>query len=91
MIITHFFLLGVEADALANNGGFGAGCTPDRERHFKANSEYALTGFAGTRAECMLACELVGGGGALVLWRDITSHIWDGQSASMKIQGVPTY
>ncbi len=75
MIISHFFLLGVEADALADDGGFGAGGAPDREGHFEADSQYALTGFACTRAEGMLAGELVGGSGALVLWRDITSHI----------------
>lgn len=91
IVASHFFLLGIEADALADDSGFGAGCTPDRERHFEANSEYALAGFACTRAECMLAGELVGGGGALVLWRDITSHIWNGQWAANDVQYVPTY
>lgn len=75
MVISHLFLLGIEANALANDSRFGTGGAPDRKRHLEADGEDALTGFACTRAECMLARELVGGGGALVLWRDITSHI----------------
>lgn len=91
MVVSHFFLLGVEADALANDSGFGAGRAPDREGHFKTDCEDTLTDFACTRAECMLAGELVGGGGALVLWRNITSHIWDSQWASNEVQGGRTY
>lgn len=75
MIVTHLFLLGVEADALADDSGFGAGGAPDRERHFEADCEDALTRLACTRAECMLARKLVGGGSAFVLRRDITSHV----------------
>ena len=75
MVIPDFFLLGVETDALADDGGFGAGGAPDREGHFEANCQNALTDFACTRSEGMLAGELVCGSGALVLWRDITSHI----------------
>ena len=78
MIVSNFLLLGVEANALANDSGFGAGSAPDRKGHFEADCEDALTGFACTRAEGVLAGELVGGGGAFVLWRDIASHIWDG-------------
>ena len=75
MVISLFFLLGVEANALANDGGFGAGAAPDRKGHFEADCEDALTGFACTRAKGMLAGELIGRGAALVLGRDITSHI----------------
>ena len=75
MVVSHFFLLRIEANALANDSGFGAGGAPDREGHLEADGEDSLTGFACTRAEGMLARELVGGGAALVLWRDITSHI----------------
>ena len=75
MVISHLLLLGVEANALPNDGGFGTGSAPDWERHFEADSENALTGFACTGAESMLASKLVGRGGAFVLWRDVTSHI----------------
>ena len=75
MVVSDFLLLGVETDALANDSGLGAGGAPDRERHFESDCEDTLTGLACTRAECMLARKLVGGGGAFVLWRDITSHI----------------
>ena len=75
-VISHFLLLGVEADALANDRWFGAGGAPNGERHFEADSQYTLTRFMGARAQSMFAGELVGGRGALVLWRDITSHIW---------------
>lgn len=78
MIISNFLLLGVETNALADDSGFGAGSAPDRERHLEADCEDALTGFACARAEGVLASEFVGGGGAFVLWRDITSHIWGG-------------
>lgn len=78
MVVSHFLLLGVEANALANNSGFGAFGAPYWEGHFEADCEDALTGFACTGAEGMLTSELVGGGGALVLRRDVTSHIWDG-------------
>ena len=81
MIISNFLLLGVETNALADDSGFGAGSAPDRKGHFEADCEDALTDFACTRAEGVLTSELIGGGGAFVLWRDITSHIWDGQWA----------
>lgn len=87
MIISDFLFLGVEADALADDSGFGAGSAPDREGHFEADCEDALTGFACTRAEGMLAGELVGGGRAFVLWRDITSHIWNNQRVSDNFWG----
>lgn len=76
MVVSHLLLLGVKANALANDSGLGAGGAPDGEGHFEADYEDALTGFVSARAQSMLASELVGGGGALVLWRDITSHIW---------------
>lgn len=75
MVVPHPFLLGIEANALANDSRFGTGRAPNRKRHLEADGEDALTSFARTRAKCMLARELVSGGGALVLWRDITSHI----------------
>lgn len=75
MIISNFLLLGVEANALADDSGFGASSAPDRKGHFEADCENTLTDFACTRAEGVLAGELVGGGGAFMLWRDITSHI----------------
>ena len=75
MVVSHFFLLGVETDALADDCRFRAGGTPDREGHFETDCEDALTDFACTRAEGMLTGELVGGGGALMLGRDVTSHI----------------
>lgn len=91
MIVSHLFFLRVEADALADDSGFGAGGAPDRKGHFEADCENTLTGFACTRAKGMLAGELVGGGGPLVLWRDITSHIWDGQWAWNEILDGRTY
>ena len=75
MIVSYSFLFGIEANALTNNSGFRTGGAPNREGHFKANCEDTLAGFARTRAEGMLAGKLVGGGAALMLWRDITSHI----------------
>lgn len=90
-IIAHFFLLRIEADALADDSGFRAGGAPDREGHFEADCEDTLTSFASTRAESMLAGEFVGRGSALVLRWDITSHIWDGQCASDKLQDGRTY
>ena len=91
MIISHLFLFGVEANALADDSRFGAGVAPNGKWHFKADCKDTLTSFACTRAESMLASELVGGGAALVLWRDITSHIWDGQSASNNFRESRTY
>ena len=78
MIVPNFFLFGVEANALANDSGFRAGSAPNRKGHFEADCKDALTSFACTRAERVLAGELIGGGGAFVLWRDIASHICDG-------------
>ena len=75
MVVSHFFLLRVEANTLADDCRFGASGTPDREGHLETDCEDALTSFACTRAEGMLADELVGGNDALKLWRDITSHI----------------
>lgn len=91
MVIAHFFLLGVEADALTDDSGFGTGGAPDWEGHFETNCEDALIGFACTGAEGMLAGELVGGGSALVLWRDVTSHIWTGQWALNDVRDGQTY
>ena len=76
MIIPHFLLLGVEPNALTDDCGFGAGGAPNGKRHFEADRQDALASFVGTRTQSVLAGELVGGGGALMLWRDITSHIW---------------
>ena len=53
MVISDLLLLGIEADALADDGGFGAGGAPDGEGHFEANGEDALTGLAGSITESM--------------------------------------
>ena len=37
MVVADFHFLGIEADALADDGGFGAGGAPDGEGHFEAD------------------------------------------------------
>lgn len=56
MVVADFFLFSVEADALADDGGFGTCGAPDGKGHFEADGEDALTGFAGARTESMSAC-----------------------------------
>lgn len=76
MIISDFLFLSIEADSLADDNRLGTCGAPDRERHFEADSQDALTCFTGTRAEGMFTSELVGGCSTIMLWRDITSHVW---------------
>ena len=75
MIASYSFLFGIKANALTNDSGFRTGGAPNREGHLEADCEDTLAGFACTRAESMLPGKLIGGSAALVLWRDITSHI----------------
>jgi len=56
VIIPDLLLLGVEAHALADDGGFGAGGAPDGKGHFEADSEDALAGLASAVAEGMPGC-----------------------------------
>ena len=53
MVIAHFLFLGVETDALTDDGGFGACGAPDCKGHLEADGEDALTGFTGARTEGM--------------------------------------
>lgn len=53
MVIADFLLFGIEADTLADDGGFGAGSAPDGEGHLEADGEDALTGFASAGSEGM--------------------------------------
>ena len=75
MIVSYSFLFGIEANALTDDSGLRTGGAPNREGHLEADCEDPLAGFACTRAEGMLAGKLIGGSAALMLWRDITSHI----------------
>ena len=56
MIVSDLLLLGIEAHALADDGGFGASGAPDGEGHFKANGENALAGLTSAVAEGMPSC-----------------------------------
>ena len=53
VVVADFLLFGVEAHALADDGGFGAVGAPDGKGHFEAHGEDALVGFAGSVAEGM--------------------------------------
>ena len=53
VVIADLFLLGVKADALANDGGFGAGGAPDWEGHFETHGENALAGLPRAVAQSM--------------------------------------
>lgn len=55
MVVSNFLLFGIEADALADDGGFGAVGAPDCVGHFEADGEDALAGFAGAGTECVSA------------------------------------
>ena len=50
-VIPDLFLLRIEAYALADNGRFRTGGTPDRVRHLKADCEYTLPCLTGAVAE----------------------------------------
>lgn len=76
VVVAYFFLFGVEADALADDGGLRAGGAPYGEGHFEADGEDALGGELGcAMAEGVFFMEFVGGGCAFEVWRDITSHV----------------
>ena len=60
VIVANFLLLGVEADPLADDGGFGAGRAPYGEGHLKAYSENTLTGLAGAVPKGMSAVSWYG-------------------------------
>lgn len=70
-------LLGVEAHALADDGGFRAGLAPDGEGHLEAYDE-AAAGFGelgGTGAERVFMVEFVAADGALEVRRDVPAHV----------------
>lgn len=69
-------LLGVEAHALADDGGLRAGRAPDGEGHFEAHGEDAVGGeLGGAVAERVLVVEFVAGGGAFEVGGDVASHV----------------
>lgn len=75
VVVPDFLFLRVEADALADEGRFGAVGAPDREGHFEAHGQDALGGFPGARAEGVFFGDGVGGKDAFVLGRDVASHV----------------
>lgn len=89
--MADFFLLGVEADALADNGGLGARGAPYGEGHFEAHGEDAVRGESGgAPAEGVLLVEFVGGRGAFDVGGDIASHVealHDGRGMSVGGRG----
>lgn len=56
MVIPDFFLFGIEANTLADDGRFRTSGTPDSEGHFEADGENTLTGFASARTQGMSVC-----------------------------------
>lgn len=75
-VISHALLLGVEAHALADDGGLGAVRAPDGEGHLEAHGEDAVGGeLGGAVAEGVFLVELVAGGGALEVRGDVASHV----------------
>ena len=75
IVVPDFLFLGIEADALPNDGGFGAGRTPDWKGHFEADSEDSLFDFVGASTESVFAGELVGGLDAFLVGGDVASHV----------------
>lgn len=75
VVVAYFFLFGIEADALADYGGFGAVGAPNWERHLKSYSENTLRGLVCAVSEGFLAQKCVTAHGSFILRRDITSHI----------------
>lgn len=74
VVVSDFALRGVEAHALADDGGLGTGVAPDGEGELEANGEEA--GLGGTDAEGVaFAGGLVGVQDAFVFGRDVASHI----------------
>ncbi len=55
MVVPDLLLLGVEANALADDGWFWAGGAPDGEGHLEADGEDALARLAGAVSEGMSA------------------------------------
>ncbi len=51
MVVADFVLLGIEADALADDGGFWTCGTPYGKGHLEADGENALSGFTSAGAE----------------------------------------
>lgn len=75
-VVAHPLLLGVEAHALADDGGLGAVRAPDGEGHLEAHGEDAVRGeLGGAVAEGVFLVELVAGGGAFEVRGDVASHV----------------
>lgn len=71
-----FFLFGVEAHALGDDGRFGARGAPDGEGHFEAHGEDAVGGeFGCALAEAVFLMDFVGRGCAFEVRRDVASHV----------------
>ena len=77
MVVPDLLLLGVEADALADDGGFCAGGAPDREGHFEADGQDALGDLRGAGAESVaFPRSLVGVEDAFLVRGDVAAHVW---------------
>lgn len=75
-VVPHALLLGVEAHALADDCGLRAVRAPDGEGHLEAHGEDAVGGeLGGAVAEGVFLVELVAGGCALEVGRDVASHV----------------
>lgn len=75
-VVSHALLLGVEAHALADDCGLRAVRAPDGEGHLEAHGEDAVGGeLGGAVAEGVFLVELVAGGCALEVGRDVASHV----------------
>lgn len=88
MVVAHFLLLGIEANALAYDGGLRAGGAPDGKGHFETDGQNALARLASTGAEGVLARDGVGGEDALLLRGHITAHVWWRSSAGVRRRSV---
>lgn len=76
VVVADALLLGVEAHALADDGGLGAVRAPDGEGHFEAHREDAVGAeFGGAGAEGVFAVEFVAGCGSFDVGWDVASHV----------------
>lgn len=76
VVAARALLLGVEAHALADDGGPGAVRAPDGEGHLEAHGEDAVgRELGGAVAERVFVVELVAGGGAFEVRGDVASHV----------------
>ena len=57
IVIPNFLFLGVESNALTDDGGLGASGTPYGKGHFEADGKDPLSGFSGANAEGMSSRE----------------------------------